>query len=175
MNCPFPASVKVVCAYHFTFYPIPEVSLLCFLLPPLTYHQWTSRNPLMAPPLILTCKIRCYTAILWSISQCIEILLPSNCRQFGSNKLTKNSQQVWMFLTLALRKHKSSEDSVPQKAPSRDYRCVSWIFLTIAEGLWEAQGCCPSAIPAGPPKGRYCLEVRLECTGVNAVKSTWDP
>ena len=80
-----------------------------------------------------------------------------------------------MFLTLALRKHKSSEDSVPQKAPSRDYRCVSWIFLTIAEGLWEAQGCCPSAIPAGPPKGRYCLE-EIYGWGLSVLEWTpWNP
>ena len=59
VNYPLPAYVKEVCVYLFTFYPIPEVSSLHFLLPLLIYHQWTSTNPFMAPPLTLRYKVRC--------------------------------------------------------------------------------------------------------------------
>ena len=43
-----------------------------------------------------------------AFSQSIEILLPGNCHQFGSNKLIKIFSQVWTFLTSTKGKRKNS-------------------------------------------------------------------
>ena len=55
----------------------------------LIYHQWISHNPLIPPLLIVMYKIRCKLQFFQSVSPSIEVLLPSNCCQFGSNKLIK--------------------------------------------------------------------------------------
>ena len=83
----YPPIQRKYVSIPFTFYPVPEISPPCFLTPP--YHQWISCNPFTSSPLILMYKVSGKTAILWSISQSIEILLPGNCGQFGSNKLIK--------------------------------------------------------------------------------------
>ena len=53
----------------------------------LVHHQYIACSPLTFSPLILTYKISGKTAIFQSISQSVEILLPGNRCQFGSNKL----------------------------------------------------------------------------------------
>ena len=58
----------------------------CTLLHP----HWISWYPFRAPSLVLLYKIRCQTAVLQRILR------------FGTNKLSKCSLQVWMFLTLTL-------------------------------------------------------------------------
>ena len=62
-----------------------------------------SCNPLPPPILIVMCKIRCKTALLprehFSVSwDSVSWQLSS----IGTNTLTKNSLQVWMFLTLTV-------------------------------------------------------------------------
>ena len=57
-------------------------------LPSLTsliYHQWISCNPLTLSPLILMYKIGTKLPFPRAFSQWVEILLPRNCCQFGSN------------------------------------------------------------------------------------------
>ena len=44
-------------------------------------------TPLTPPPWIVMNETNCKTATLRSVSQSLEILLPSNRRQIGSNKL----------------------------------------------------------------------------------------
>lgn len=54
----------------------------------LIYHRWISCSLLMPPLLIVMHKIRCKAAFSRAFSHSIEVLLPCNCPQFGSNKLT---------------------------------------------------------------------------------------
>ena len=107
VNYPVPTYGKEACVSHFSFYPIQEVSCVSphhtlLSAASLIYHRWTSCNPLTPPVLVVMYEIRCGTAILWSICQSVEILLPGNCHQFGTNKLTKNSLQIRVFLVLTL-------------------------------------------------------------------------
>lgn len=74
------------CAYHFTFYPIPEVSLLASsrLPDPLPVDFM---EPLM-PPLLIVVYYGAKLPFSGIFSQLLEVLLPGSCLQFGSNKVT---------------------------------------------------------------------------------------
>ena len=90
----------------------------------LIHHQCISCNPLTASPLVPMYKISGKRPFSGAFSQSSEILLPSNCHQFGSNKLIKtltaldsfyvhrslnNIKELFILLSgimaLGLRKH----------------------------------------------------------------------
>ena len=85
-----------------------------------------------------------------AFSQYVGILLPPNCRQFGSNKLTKNSRWVWMFLELTVLNRTRSQEGTSGFCTSKstDKISLSGGFKTerigphafIQEGqLWSQQ------------------------------------
>ena len=80
--------------------------------------------------------------MLLSISQSDEISLPSNCHQFCSNKLSKNSTQVTMSLTM--EGGFGAEDSIGRTLRPR---CCCWSkasvlvareYIVAARSEWPA-------------------------------------
>lgn len=88
VNCPVPANDKEALLY-IAFRSNPRDSPAWLSLTPLTYRPRISRGPPYVSPHILMYKISRETAILQSVFSVVEILLPGDCHQFGSNRLIK--------------------------------------------------------------------------------------
>lgn len=91
INCTVPTNVKKYVSIHFTFYPMPEISLLCFLLP----SQSTTNGFHVTLP---TSPYFTLMSFSRAFSQHAEILLAGTCHQFGSNEFIKINYRVGHFL-----------------------------------------------------------------------------
>lgn len=98
VNYPIFVNVKEVLVSLFYFYPVSEITSLCFL----SYPSFTTNGchiTLLTPtPLIAIYKISCKSTFSREFSQFVEILLSINC-QFSSNKVINILCRFGCFLT----------------------------------------------------------------------------
>ena len=99
-NCPLPTNVKSMCLYFAFFFPILEISLLCFLSPPSGFYP----NFIIFYTLMIMYKISCKTAFFRGS----ESFLQGIWGQLGSDKFITLLYKLGLLFTLTEPRSTSS-------------------------------------------------------------------